>query len=189
MLTLQKVFRQSGRTVDVMDPRSSTLLAVTVLAVLSAGCLSGGPLASGDERTPTHTPAAVPTDETPATDRSPETPTQTAFSWQEASNEPDPSKSVRLENDWDRNVSVNLRVVRNATNETVHEETYRLSPDEYRTVYDTGRASPDGVEEFTFVVSVRNQTQTVSIETNACYGNAAARIDRDGELGVFYAIC
>lgn len=56
-------------------------------------------------------------------------------------------------------------------------------------MYDTGRADPDGIEEFSFVVSARGQTERVSIETNACYGDAGSRLTEDGELTVYYAIC
>lgn len=181
-----------------MGSHSRYAVVVLVVALLTAGCLSGGPGSRSpaiDERSPGGTAAttAEPTETAPTTSTgtatAEPTETATAFSWEQAADQPDPNKSIDLENDLSEPVNVTVRVIRNATGETVHEETYRLAADERRTVYDTGRVGPDGVEEFTFVVSVRNQTQAVSIETNACYGNAGARIDRDGELGVFYAIC
>lgn len=116
-----------------MTSRSSALLAVLALAVVSAGCLSGGPLSNGDESTPTLTPASVPTDpaapdpaatDHPATEPTPTatdgTPTSIPEGWQAAANEPDPNKSIALENDWSEGVSIHLEVVRNATGETVH---------------------------------------------------------------------
>jgi hypothetical protein len=172
-----------------------TLLAralptVVVLFVLTAGCLgapldgASSPASETSNTTPTSTPA-------PSETASPDTETTTAtpFGHEAASKQPDPDKAVRLENRWNRSVELSVRVVRDATNRTVHDETYELPPGEERTVYSVSEANPEGVESFTVVVTARNTTERVSIETNACYGDAYAEIQEDGTLYLYYAIC
>ena len=82
-----------------------------------------------------------------------------------------------------------VRVVRDATNETVHDETYSLSPDTERIAYDVSEADPEGVESFTVIVTAVNETRRVGIETNRCYGDAHAEILDDGTVYLYYAIC
>lgn len=173
-----------------MSARRHALSVVLALALLSAGCLSAGPFAGGDDSTPTLTPAPVPTD-TPTADRSTpaDTPVRTGSSWKRTVNEPDPSKVMIISNVWDRNVTMDVRVIRQATNETVHEERYELAPDEGQQVYDTASAVPEGVEEFTLITTARNETTRVTIETDECHGSAHAMVTEDGELETFYVIC
>jgi hypothetical protein len=163
------------------------------LAVLTGGCLSGAidgtvtPLATAEtpatdrSATPAESPSAttgMATDETPATD------------WiQQAANEPDPDKQVSLANHWNRTVTIRLQVIRNATDTTVHDEQYDLAPGVERPVFNTSTVEPNGIETFTIVLSARNDTQRISIETNACYGNAYAEIRDDGSPYLYYAIC
>lgn len=106
-----------------------------------------------------------------------------------ATNQPDPDKSVRIENAWTRNVTVHIRVVRDATGGTVHDGTYDVPPDSERTVYNLSAADPDGIESFTVVVTARNRTERVGIETSACYGDVYVEIQDDGTLYPYYAIC
>ncbi|MEF8779304.1 MAG: hypothetical protein V5A46_01325 [Haloferacaceae archaeon] len=139
---------------------------VLALLLLTAGCLGSGPAAPS------------PTPETP-----------TPPSHEDAMNEPDPDKVVYVQNDWNRSVEVQVRVVRDSTNETVHEGTYDLSPGEEQAAYDVSEADPDGVESFTVVATARDATERVTIETNRCYGNVHAEIQADGTLYLFYEIC
>lgn len=148
-----------------MAPACRTLVAVALLAVL-AGCLGG---AEGS-------PAA------PAGSTAPADPA-------DASAHPDPDKSVRLENDWNRSVEVRLSVVREATNETVHEGTYTLDPGTERAVYDVADADPDGVESFRVTATARTATGTVTIETSACSTDAYVEITSSGNLYPFRGVC
>jgi hypothetical protein len=156
--------------------------ALLALLLLTAGCLSG---VSGDT-TPSPTETELPTVTQTGTTA---TATETPWDHRSASNQPDPDKAVTLKNRWTERVEMQVRVVRDATNETVHDETYTLSPGAGRTVYDISEADPAGVESFTVVVTARNTTERVSIETSACYGNAYAEIQDDGTMYVYYAIC
>ncbi|MFD1597391.1 hypothetical protein [Halobellus rarus] len=105
------------------------------------------------------------------------------------SNTPDTDKAVQLENDWNRSVEVDLRVVRGTTDETVYGKTHTLDPGAEREVYDLSDANPDGVESFRIVASALNATEHTTISTNACHGDAYVRIDADGGLAVFHSIC
>lgn len=177
-----------------MSPPSSTRLAAAValaLVVLAAGCLGGAP-AGTPTATPTHTQTqtATPTPTPTASPTpTPTTATGTASGWEYASDQPEPHHSVGLTNAWNRSVEVRVTVVREATNETVHERTYALEPGSDRTVYDTAEANPDGVETFTVTATALNATGSASVETSRCYGNVYAEIERDGGLFVTYAIC
>jgi len=104
-------------------------------------------------------------------------------------NQPDPDKAVLLKNEWNRSVTVRVRVIREATNTTVHNETYHLESGIERDVYHTTAADPNGIEEFTVVVTARNTTERVTIKTNNCYGPAYAEIREDGTLYLYYVIC
>jgi hypothetical protein len=179
-------------------PLKPVSVIVAVLA-LTAGCV--GPTAPGSgSATATPTPTGNPV--TSAPDAGTATPTPdpepgtegsdtgtVSVSTEGASNEPDPDKAVRLENAWNRSVEIRLRVVREATNETVHEGTYTLDAGEQRVVYNTAEADPDGIEAFRVIATARNTTESVTIETNACYGGASVEVLEDGTLYPYYAIC
>lgn len=141
--------------------------AVTVLAllVLAAGCLGGPPATGTTTPSPTpggHGPAAI---------------------------QPDPDTAVHLTNEWNRSVTIGVRVVREATGATVHDAAYELAPDATRTVYSTAAADPDGIETFTVTVTVRNATQRIGVETSACDGDVYGRVRTDGTLYAFHAAC
>jgi hypothetical protein len=106
-----------------------------------------------------------------------------------AENQPDLNKTVLLENDWNQTVEMHVTVIRNATNETVHEGRYDVEPGSSREVYHTAAAEPDGIERFTVILRARNETNTASIETNLCYGPAYATIQDDGTPYLYYVIC
>lgn len=96
---------------------------------------------------------------------------------------------MTLSNEWNESVAMDLRVVRIATNETVHEVTYDLAPGEEREVYSTAEANPEGIESFRVVVTARSQTRKVTVETSTCYGGAYGVVRPDGALDVYYAVC
>lgn len=156
-----------------------SLSALLAILLLTAGCLSGVP----------SEPLSSPTSETPTRTEMPGTSTSTPDGHEAAMNQPSPNKSVQLQNEWNRSVEMHVRVVRDATNETVHDETYDLAPGTKRTAYNVSEAEPDGIESFTVVVTARNTTDRVSIETNECYGDAYAEILDDGTVYLYYAIC
>jgi hypothetical protein len=149
--------------------------ATLALVLLVAGC-AGGPGAG-----------AQTTDSSPTATRSP-TPTPDPV-LTGPGGRPEPDQRVTLGNERNGSVAVTLRVVRVATNETVHETTYDLAPDEERAVYSTAEADPDGIEAFRVVVTARGQTRAVTVETDACYGGAYGVVRPDGTLDVFYAVC
>jgi hypothetical protein len=157
------------------SPRAH-LPALLALLCLTAGCLSG---VSGDG-----TPSPTAPTGTATT-----TATATPSDHHAALDQPDPDKEVVVQNRWNRSVEMHVRVVRDATGETVHDGTDTLAPGTERTVYNVSAADPEGVEAFTVVVTARNTTDRVSIETNRCYGNAYAEIRPDGALYVYYSIC
>jgi len=169
-----------------MASRPSATVAVLALVVCSAGCLTGGPFLDGSTtETPTVTPAPVPTVE--ASTEPPVTPAPDRFD--EALNEPDPAKHVFVENAWDRIVTVDVRVVRNATGETVLNGSYELAPGERTLVYNTSTANPEGVERFTIYSHARNTTDAFSIETSECYGSAYVVMTGVGSIEGVHSIC
>lgn len=163
---------------------SLSRLFPVLLAVLflTAGCLSPAS-APEDSSSTTDT---VPTTTEPTTTR---TATTTVCGWSCLDDQPDPHHSVQLENNWNQSVEVHVRVIREATNTTVHNETYTLEPGSERTVYNVAEAEPDGIETFDVAITALNTTENTGIRTSKCFGNAFARIQNDGELFVSYSIC
>ena len=163
---------------------SSSRLFSVLLAVLflTAGCLSP---ASAPEDSSLTTDMVSPTTE-PTTSR---TATTTVCGWSCLADQPDPRHSVQLENNWNQSVDVHVRVMRDATNTTVHNETYTLEPGSERTAYNVVEAEPDGIETFDIAITALNTTENTEIRTSECFGNAFARIRDDGELFVSYSIC
>jgi hypothetical protein len=169
------------RAVRVMRPPDAPVVALLALALLVTGCAGFVP---GQEHTPSPAPGSPTAGPVTGTE------TQTTDHHRAAVTQPDATKEVRLENAWNRTVSVQVRVVREATTETVHEGTYDVAPDAERmAVYNFSDADPDGIESFTVVVRARNATERVTIETNRCYGNVYGEIQDDGGLYVYYEIC
>jgi hypothetical protein len=101
------------------------LPALLALLCLTAGCLSG---VSGDG-TPSPTTTA--------------TATTTPSDHHAALDQPDPDKEVVVQNRWNRSVEMHVRVVRDATGETVHDGTDTLAPGTERTVYNVSAADPE----------------------------------------------
>jgi len=96
---------------------------------------------------------------------------------------------VKLVNSWDEIVEIDVRVIRDATGEMVYNGTETVGPGTDQTVYNLADADPDRVEAFTTVVTVRNETRRVTIETNECYGAVRAGVTDSGEAFAGYDIC
>ncbi|WP_415380952.1 hypothetical protein [Halosimplex sp. TS25] len=143
--------------------RQHAVAAVAVLLAVS-GCLSALPVSQ------------------------PPTPTPEAVGFEALSDEPSP-QTVSLENRWNRTVTAQLRVVRVATNTTVHNETYHLPPRTERTVYNTSASDPEGVESFRVTLSTLGTTEHTTIENNACFGGASGTIRGDGTVSFFASVC
>ncbi len=103
--------------------------------------------------------------------------------------QPDPDKHLVIENEMNERVAVDVRVIRHATNETVHEATYLIDPETRQTVYNTRAAAPDGVETFVFVLTARNTTERIGIQTSECQGGPELRISAGGLVSVGHVVC
>lgn len=163
---------------------SSSRLVPVLLAVLflTAGCLS--PASAPED-------PSSPTDTVPTTTEPPTSPTATTTEcgWACLDDQPDPNHSVQLENNWNQSVDVHVRVIRDATNTTVHNETYTLEPGSERTAYNVAEAEPNGVEIFAVTITALNTTENTQIQTSECFGNTFAQVRNDGELFVSYSAC
>lgn len=179
-----------------MNRRTFVATATGVVAsVAAAGCVTDDePGASTTERSTT-------SDDDTATTRSgtettaPSTPTETTDDdpswWSEASNEPDPSKDVKLVNDGEDDVAhtVDLEVYREATGTVVHDQSHEVPANAEVVAYDTADANPDGVEDFPVTCTFEDQTETVGVETSECYGWAEFVLSAEDELLGTYTIC
>ncbi|MFA1610565.1 hypothetical protein [Halobellus rubicundus] len=168
--------------------RASAVAATLALLLLTAGCLGGAPSSGTDSATPTD--AAPSGSPTPTPDPTPgATPTDEWTSTERASEIPDADKAVHVENRWNRSVELRIRVVREATNETVYDETATFEPGADRDVYNVREANPDGIESFRVTATGLNATGSVTIETSACYTGAYVEVTDEGELYPFHGIC
>lgn len=163
---------------------SSSRLFSVLLAMLflTAGCLS--PASAPEDSSSTNDTVATTTE--PTTSR---TATTTVCGWSCLEDQPAPYHSVKVENNWNQSVDLHVRVMRDATNTTVHNETYTLEPGSERTAYNVAEAEPEGIETFDIAITAMNTTENTEIRTNKCFGSAFARIQNDGELFVSYVIC
>ncbi|WP_058991472.1 hypothetical protein [Haloarcula sp. CBA1127] len=101
------------------------------------------------------------------------------------------NKEVRLINDWNQSVDVQLRIIRLATDETVHNESYTLSPESRRTAYNISSADTDGIESFEVIVTARNVTARDTFSNDACYGDIHVPVSSDGTFDgpLYSSIC
>ncbi len=97
--------------------------------------------------------------------------------------------SVDLKNYGNESATFDIRVVRNATGETVHNQSYVLAPGENRDVYNTDKVSLDSVETFEIHWIIRNETGQVNINTNQCYGDAHVVTEEDSTASSHHSIC
>ena len=173
-----------------MSARQSLPLVTLAALLVLGGCLSAGAGGPSQSPTPTQTATDTPTSTAELGSPAPPSPTTSTPDGHEyATNQPDPNKHVTLTNRWDETVTMQVRVIREATNETVHDGSYDLAPGAERTVYNTSAADPDGIERFTVVVTARGTTERVDIETSQCYGEAYGEVQSDGSLYLYYSIC
>jgi hypothetical protein len=161
-------------------PRPYALLLVASL--LLAGCTGfvptdGAP--SPTERSPTVSPTDTPgSSATPTADPTPGTP----------HHRPEPDHEVVVENRLDGEVTIHVQVLREATSETVYDESVTLPPGE-RVVYNTAAADPDGIESFRVVAERGGDRASVTIETSECYGDAIVWPTDDGGADATYSVC
>jgi hypothetical protein len=171
-------------------PRTATLLLISGL--LLAGC-TGAPLPGQGGPTATETPTSDPTDTPTQTPTDPPTatptpdgpgPTPTPYPPGQA---PDPSHEVTIDNRLDGEATVRVRIIREATNETVFDDSVALYGE--RTVYDTAEAGPEGGESFQIVAERGGDTATVTIQMTECYGDVIISPTEDGGVDATYSIC
>jgi hypothetical protein len=177
---------------------SRLLLPLLMVIVLFVGCMAQTPTSSPTPPTaettssgPNSTVPETVIPDTATAEGSPETPQQTPIpdGHEYALNEPDPDKAVVLINEWNESADIHVEVFRNATSAIVYNETHTVEPDTEVEVYNTQASTPDGIEEFTVSLSARNTTESITIETNLCYGDARGEIQDDGSLYLYHAIC
>lgn len=183
-----------------MSRLPALLLAASLLL---AGCVGVGPTGPaspttdpGPDPSPTATGSPTPTQTTAPSSPS-ETPTPVedgtptpddGTPYGTSHYGPDPSHEIVVSNRLDGEATLHVRVVRTATNETVYDESVTLPPGE-RVVYNTARASPDGIEEFRIVAERGGERESVVIETSECYGDAILSPTDAGGVDATYSIC
>jgi hypothetical protein len=159
-----------------MPSSAKSLLVLGASLLFLTGCLSAGP--GAPEAT-----GSGPTAE------SPDGGVETTQGWHERlENEVDPTR-VSLRNDWNRSVDMEVRVVREATGETVYHERHELPAGAERTVFSTARTEADGIESFRVELTARNETVDVGVENSACHGPVVGLVDETGALDIGFVIC
>lgn len=167
-----------------------SLLAAVGVSLTAAGCLSDFEAAPGGPSTD------EPTTDDPTTDG-----TSVEAKTKHASNSPEPDHSIYLGSETETSRQVRVRIVREATGETVFETTTEASAGEY-TLYNLREADPEGVEAFRVCAELveaetaGTETATQSprrdcatIRTSECYGNAHVTVEDDDSVQIIYTIC
>lgn len=187
-----------------------SLLAAVGVGLASAGCLSnfeGGP---GEARTEDAATTEATTESTATSDESTVKTTTEEITTEEtgteagtryASDSPEPDHSIHLRSAAAESQQVRVRIVREATGETVFEATEEATAGE-RTLYNLRQADPEGVEAFLVCAELvetgtaKTETATASprrdcatVRTSECYGNAHVTVEEDGSVQIIYAIC
>lgn len=119
---------------------------------------------------------------------SPDTADTDPVSHEEAMQEPDADLAISIENRHDEAHEVEVTVAR-ASGDPVFTTTERVEPGAERGIYNLEHADPDGVEAFTIEARMGGQTESIEVETSACYGPVEVGITEEGELYPVYAIC
>lgn len=169
-------------------PRPPALLLVAT--ILLAGCTGFAPTdgaPSPTDSSPTASPTATPTDSPTETPDATATPTGDPTHGTPHYG-PEPDHDVVVKNRLDGEVTIQVRVIREATNETVYDETVTLPPGE-RVVYNTKQAAPDGIESFRVVAERAGDRASVTIETSECYGDAIVSATDDDGVDATYSVC
>lgn len=174
-----------------MNRRHVLASAGTLIAGL-AGCLE---TTQGDAPSSTETPTEdTPAEDTPAEDtpdadesaESTETPSDSS-GLAEAANQPNADHPVRVINHDDSAYSVSVKITQDG--ETIDTVTHESNPDANDVVYNLRQADPDGIEEYDVTATLGNQSETVKVRTNDCFGDVNVVIQSDGSLFVTYSIC
>ncbi|ERH01636.1 MAG: hypothetical protein J07HN6_01192 [Halonotius sp. J07HN6] len=106
-----------------------------------------------------------------------------------AAQTPEQDHAIEIENPTADPVDTTVTVRRVTTGETVHNQTYTVQPNETVTAYNTRQADPDGIEEFTVSVAAYDLTDSLTVETNQCWGDVLARVTESDGVDMVYAIC
>lgn len=107
----------------------------------------------------------------------------------EAAQTPDPNHSIQIEKEISDPDTVTATVLREKTGETVHSQTYTLQPNEAVTAYNTRQVNPDGIENFNVSVTSSGSTDSFTLETDQCMGDAIARVTESDGIDIVYSIC
>ncbi|MFH5798902.1 hypothetical protein [Haladaptatus sp. CMAA 1911] len=108
----------------------------------------------------------------------------------------DSDHTIWLENGYDEERTIHVWVVRKVTDETVFTVTRPVGPGDTAALYNLERSEGTEVETFRVCAQLLHASssnagykQCTTVETNQCYGNVHIRIQKDGSLGITYAIC
>ncbi|GKZ12357.1 hypothetical protein [Haladaptatus sp. T7] len=108
----------------------------------------------------------------------------------------DSDHTIWLENGYDEEQTVHVWVVRKGADETVFEVTRQVGPADTAALYNLERTGATDVETFRVCVQLLDASssdtgykQCTTVETNECYGNVHIQIQKDGAVGITYAIC
>ena len=187
-----------------MTDSTRRALLAALGAATTAGCLGsiGGDVGSQPETTNGTTDDPTTTTSTTGTSSPDVTSTSDSW-WEEAESTPDPNHPITLSNDDDEQATVRLRVFRDATGETVFDQTVTVPADGEKDPYNLKQADPDGVESFT-VCATRPPSETstsssaageeaddscVTVSTDECHAHTLVTVSDDGSVQVTYAIC
>ncbi|MGA9399588.1 hypothetical protein [Haladaptatus sp.] len=108
----------------------------------------------------------------------------------------DSDHSIWLENRYDEERTIHVWVVRKAADETVFSTTRQIGPGDTAALYNLEQAETTNVETFRVCAQILDASssdtgykQCTTAKTNACYGNVDIQIQKDGSVGITYAIC
>ncbi|WP_276298781.1 hypothetical protein [Halorussus lipolyticus] len=156
-----------------------SLLAAVGVSLASAGCVTDAGNGTGEDTTDESGSGA-----------------ETAY----VSKSPDPDHAITLRSEAGES-EVRVRVVREATGETVFETTTEASTGE-KAVYNLRQADPEDIEAFRIcaelVGSGEGETESIddsprrdcqTIRTSECYADAHVTVEEDGSVQIVYAVC
>jgi hypothetical protein len=156
---------------------------------------------------------AADTDQTSASTDSDSNQTETStVGFTDPATIPDPSKLIVIRNESDEAWRVSVQVVREATSETVYDQTHTVTDGRRTAVYNLEDANPDGVESITVCAELLNADQTtngttttnnatrtstprteetkcMTTKTSKCHGDVNVVIDEAEKLNVTYMVC
>jgi hypothetical protein len=142
---------------------------------------------AGDDGKPPST--QTPTDQPPDAggDGEPTDTSSNSSGLGEKTNSPNPDHPVRVINYDDTAHTVSVEITQNGT--VVDTFSHEVSPDANVVAYNLRQVDPDGIEEYDVSATVGNQTESVTVRTNDCFGDINITVQSDGSLFVRFAIC